>query len=170
MDGCRHSRVSSRKLSTLYATNDLYVKTRQQHTTTELTGDSADATNNGYYTTRTDTQDIARSPLAKLLFAIDGVKAVYLGPEKKKQKKRNANPTHVHVPGVDPSQDDIARARELQQIKPPKCFCGQLSRLKKVKKSIAGGEESRAVGNYFFFSTRPRVTNPNVDLQDQYRM
>jgi hypothetical protein len=113
--------VSSRKLSTLYATNDLYVKTRQQHTTTELTGDSADATNNGYYATRTDTQDIARSPLAKLLFAIDGVKAVYLGPEKKKQKKRNANPTHVHVPGVDPSQDDIARARELQQIKPPKC-------------------------------------------------
>ena len=121
MDGCRHSRVSSRKLSTLYATNDLYVKTRQQHTTTELTGDSADATNNGYYATRTDTQDIARSPLAKLLFAIDGVKAVYLGPEKKEQKKRNANPTHVHVPGVDPSQDDIARARELQQIKPPKC-------------------------------------------------
>ena len=89
--------------------------------TTELTGDSADATNNGYYATRTDTQDIARSPLAKLLFAIDGVKAVYLGPEKKKQKKRNTNPTHVHVPGVDPSQDDIARARELQQIKPPKC-------------------------------------------------
>ena len=42
-------------------------------------------------------------------------------PQKKKQKKRNANPTHVHVPGVDPSQDDIARARELQQIKPPKC-------------------------------------------------
>jgi hypothetical protein len=79
------------------------VKTRRQHTTTELTGDSADATNNGYYATRTDTQDIARSPLAKLLFAIDGVKAVYLGPEKKKQKKRNANPTHVHVPGVDPS-------------------------------------------------------------------
>jgi Fe-S cluster biogenesis protein NfuA len=49
--------------------------------TTELTGDSADATNNGYYATRTDKQDIARSPLAKLLFAIDGVKAVYLGPE-----------------------------------------------------------------------------------------
>jgi hypothetical protein len=71
--------------------------------TTELTGDSADATNNGYYATRTDKQDIARSPLAKLLFAIDGVKAVYLGPEKKEQKKRNANPTHVHVPGVDPS-------------------------------------------------------------------
>ena len=89
-----------------------------------FTGDSADATNNGYYATRTDKQDIARSPLAKLLFAIDGVKAVYLGPEKKKQKKRNANPTHVHVPGVDPSQDDIAWARELQQIKPPKCFCG----------------------------------------------
>jgi hypothetical protein len=79
------------------------VKTRQEHTTTELTGDSADATNNGYYATRTDKQDIARSPLAKLLFAIDGVKAVYLGPEKKEQKKRNANPTHVHVPGVDPS-------------------------------------------------------------------
>jgi len=77
-------------------------------------------------------------------------------PQKKKQKKRNANPAHVHVPGVDPSQDDIARARDLQKIKPPKCFCQQISRLKKVKKSIAGGEESRAVGNYFFFCNKAK--------------
>jgi len=49
--------------------------------TTEITGDSADASNNGFYATKTDKQDIARSPLAKLLFDIDGVKAVYLGPE-----------------------------------------------------------------------------------------
>ena len=50
----------------------------------------------------------------------------------------------------------LTGVEEFQQIKPPKCFCGQLSRLKKVKKSIAGGEESRAVGNYFFFCNKAK--------------
>lgn len=47
--------------------------------TSELTGDSANT--NGFYVIKSDKKDIARSPLAKLLFKIDGVKAVYLGPE-----------------------------------------------------------------------------------------
>lgn len=34
---------------------------------------------NGFYATRTDKEEIARSPLAKELFAVDGVKSVYLG-------------------------------------------------------------------------------------------
>jgi len=49
--------------------------------TTEITGDSADVTNNGFYAIKSDKEDIARSPFAKLLFAVDGVKAVYLGPD-----------------------------------------------------------------------------------------
>jgi hypothetical protein len=73
---------------------------------------------------------------------------------KRKKKRKKKNPSHVHTPGVDPSQQDIDRARELQKIKPPNCFCGQLSRLKKVKKSNEGGEESRAIGNYFFFCSK----------------
>jgi NFU1 iron-sulfur cluster scaffold homolog, mitochondrial len=41
-----------------------------------------DTTPSGYYVTRNDNQtDILRSPLAKKLLDIDGVKAVYLGPD-----------------------------------------------------------------------------------------
>ena len=34
---------------------------------------------NGFYATRSDKEEIARSPLAKELFAVEGVKSVYLG-------------------------------------------------------------------------------------------
>jgi len=34
---------------------------------------------NGFYATRSDKEEIARSPLAKELFQVDGVKSVYLG-------------------------------------------------------------------------------------------
>lgn len=47
--------------------------------TSETTGDSANTT--GFYVTRNDKADIARSPLAKSLFEIDGIKGVYLGPD-----------------------------------------------------------------------------------------
>jgi NFU1 iron-sulfur cluster scaffold homolog, mitochondrial len=44
--------------------------------------DAEDTTPSGYYVTRNDNQtDILRSPLAKKLLDIDGVKAVYLGPD-----------------------------------------------------------------------------------------
>jgi len=33
----------------------------------------------GFYATKTDRDEISRSPLAKVLFAVDGVKSVYLG-------------------------------------------------------------------------------------------
>ena len=72
-----------------------------------------------------------------------------------KRKKRKKNENHIHVPGVDPSKQDIDRAREMQKIKPPKCFCGQPSRLKKVKKS-SSGEDSRAIGKYFFFCNKAK--------------
>lgn len=78
-------------------------------------------------------------------------------PQKGKNKKKKSN--HVPVPGVDPSQEDIERARELQKIKPPQCFCGIPSRLKKVKKSNTG-EQSRAVGKYFFFCVKRKTDNP----------
>jgi len=35
---------------------------------------------NGFYVTRSDHADIARSPLSKRLFQIDGIKSIYLGP------------------------------------------------------------------------------------------
>eukprot|EP00978_Attheya_sp_CCMP212_P021153 scaffold61419_cov47-Attheya_sp.AAC.1 len=90
------------------------------------------------------------------------------GSRKKKKKPSN----HVPVAGVDPSAEDIDRARELQKIKAPNCFCpgGQASRLKKVKKSTQGGEHSRAIGKYFFFcakqkddSTKCRFARPVED-------
>eukprot|EP00979_Chaetoceros_neogracilis_P004492 scaffold787_cov285-Chaetoceros_neogracile.AAC.56 len=75
---------------------------------------------------------------------------------KKNRKKRKGNPTHIHVPGVDPSQENIDRARDLQKIKPPKCFCGEVSRLKKVKRVNDGGEDSRAIGHFFFFCNKAK--------------
>lgn len=46
---------------------------------TVLDVDEGGEVGNGFYATRTDKGEIARSPLAKNLFAVDGVKAVYLG-------------------------------------------------------------------------------------------
>jgi len=69
--------------------------------------------------------------------------------EKKKKNKKSSS-THVPVPGVDPSKEDIENAKLMQKLKPPNCFCGSTSRLKKVKRSRVS-ETSRANGNYFFF-------------------
>jgi Fe-S cluster biogenesis protein NfuA len=41
----------------------------------------AEQTGNGFYVTKTEKKEIMRSPLAKNLFDIDGVKAVYLGKD-----------------------------------------------------------------------------------------
>ena len=41
----------------------------------------ADSNETGFYVTRNDKAEIARSPLAKLLFSLEGVKSVYLGPD-----------------------------------------------------------------------------------------
>lgn len=40
-----------------------------------------DQNETGFFVTKNDTAEIARSPLAKSLFSLDGVKAVYLGPD-----------------------------------------------------------------------------------------
>lgn len=108
-------------------------------------------------------------------------------PEKKKHgnKNKKKNPDHVHRPGIDPSRDDIEKAKALQKLKPPPCFCLIPSRLKKVKRSFATSgssnnnnssnardnnndnesnydrpepdyENSRAIGNYFFFCSKKR--------------
>ena len=72
-------------------------------------------------------------------------------------KKRKRKPSdHVPVPGKDPSPEDIAEAQKMQEIPPPKCFCGVTSRLNKVKRSKAGGDNSRALGKYFFFCSKKR--------------
>ena len=72
-------------------------------------------------------------------------------------KKRKRKPSgHVPVPGKDPSPEDIAEAQKMQEIPPPKCFCGLTSRLNKVKRSKAGGDNSRALGKYFFFCSKKR--------------
>ena len=73
--------------------------------------------------------------------------------EKKRKRKQT---DHVFVPGKDPSPEDIAEAKKMQEIPPPKCFCGITSRLNKVKRSKAGGENSRALGKYFFFCSKKR--------------
>lgn len=75
-------------------------------------------------------------------------------PKTKRTKKSN----HVFVAGVDPSAADIERARELQKIKPPNCFCGATARLKKVKRSTKS-EASRAIGKYFFFCAKHKTDN-----------
>jgi Fe-S cluster biogenesis protein NfuA len=41
----------------------------------------AEQTGNGFYVTKTEKKEILRSPLAKQLFDVDGVKAVYLGKD-----------------------------------------------------------------------------------------
>jgi hypothetical protein len=74
-------------------------------------------------------------------------------PEKRQKKKKNSK--HIHTPGVDPSQADIDKAREMQKLKPPNCFCGITSRLKKVKRSKED-ENSRAIGKYFFFCAKTK--------------
>lgn len=76
-----------------------------------------------------------------------------------KSKSKRTKSNHVPVAGVDPSQEDIELARQYQKIKPPNCFCGQTSRLKKVKKSNVK-ENSRAVGNYFFFCGLKKTEQP----------
>jgi Zinc knuckle len=73
-------------------------------------------------------------------------------------KKRTKKSNHVFVAGVDPSEADIERARELQKIKPPNCFCGATARLKKVKRSTKS-ETSRAIGKYFFFCAKHKTDN-----------
>jgi hypothetical protein len=106
-------------------------------------------------------------------------------PTKKTGAKRQRKSDHVPVPGQDPSPDDIERAKELQKTPPPNCksfglcacaiircfpsfatsvfsffritgFCGIPSRLNKVKRSKEGGDNSRAVGTYFFFCNKKR--------------
>ena len=72
-------------------------------------------------------------------------------PQKPKKKKQKRN--HEPVEGVDPSPKDIDDAKAMQAIKPPKCFCGISSRIKKVKKTNVK-EDSRANGNYFFFCAK----------------
>jgi len=42
---------------------------------------SGDGITNGFYATRSDKEDISRSPLSKRLFGIDGIKSVYLGAD-----------------------------------------------------------------------------------------
>ena len=76
-----------------------------------------------------------------------------------RKKKRRKKSNHVPIPGVDPSQQDIDLARQYQKIKPPNCFCGQPSRLKKVKKSHVN-ENSRAIGKYFFFCALKKNEGP----------
>ena len=66
---------------------------------------------------------------------------------------------HVPIPGQDPSRDDIELARTLQKIPPPNCFCGQPSRLKKVKRSHVN-ETSPAIGHYFFFCSKKKEDRP----------
>ena len=70
-----------------------------------------------------------------------------------KNKRQKKKKTHLYKPGVDPSKEDIHKARQLQKIKPPNCFCGIVSRLKKVKRTKTG-EDSRAIGKYFFFCSK----------------
>jgi len=97
-------------------------------------------------------------------------------PEKKKhknnnnnknnKKKKTNNPNHVHRPGVDPSADDIERARNLQKLKPPMCFCRIQSRLKKVKRSFAtygGTSQKNGLGNNNNSNNNNNNSNNNGD-------
>ena len=80
-------------------------------------------------------------------------------PLKQKSKKKRKN-DHAYVPGVDPSPQDIEKAKKLQQIPPPLCFCKEASRLKKVKRSHVNPDSSKAIGKYFFFCAKPKKDQP----------
>eukprot|EP00980_Cylindrotheca_fusiformis_P001402 scaffold345_cov134-Cylindrotheca_fusiformis.AAC.13 len=88
-----------------------------------------------------------------------GVAGHWIQQCSKKSNSKRKKSNHVPVPGVDPSEQDIELARQYQRIKPPNCFCGRPSRLKKVKKSNVK-EDSRAVGNYFFFCALKKDEQP----------
>lgn len=79
--------------------------------------------------------------------------------DKKKGTKKRRNTDREFIAGVEPSPEDIAHAREMQQIKPPLCYCGKTSRIKKVKQSRVS-RDSRAIGNYFFFCAERREDQP----------
>ena len=73
--------------------------------------------------------------------------------KKRKQHQDTTTTPHSYQPGIEPSPQDIARARALQALVPPSCECGIPSRLKKVKRSRVT-EGSRANGKYFFFCSK----------------
>jgi hypothetical protein len=92
-------------------------------------------------------------------------------PTNKSEKKKRKSSEHEYQPGVDPSPQDIERAKNMQQLKPPECDCGTPSRLKKVKRSKVA-EKSRANGSYFFFCAKKRgdetkcnFVQPVVDIK-----
>lgn len=77
---------------------------------------------------------------------------------KKRRKKETTKTTSTNrqfIAGIEPSPQDIDRAREMQRIPPPLCYCGKTSRIKKVKQSRVS-RDSRAIGNYFFFCAERR--------------
>lgn len=74
---------------------------------------------------------------------------------RKNKKKKKANHHHEYQEGIDPSPQDIALAKKMQQLTPPLCTCGQPSRIKKVKKSNIN-PNSRANGSYFFFCSKKK--------------
>lgn len=71
------------------------------------------------------------------------------------QKTKRRKSAHIPVAGIDPSADDIARAKEMQKIPPPNCLCGTKARLAKVKKSTVR-DNSPANGVYFFFCSKKK--------------
>ncbi len=79
--------------------------------------------------------------------------------KKKKRTKKRRNSDREFIAGIEPSPQDIAHAREMQQIQPPLCYCGKASRIKKVKQSRVS-RDSRAIGNYFFFCAERRDDQP----------
>jgi Zinc knuckle/Zinc finger C-x8-C-x5-C-x3-H type (and similar) len=79
--------------------------------------------------------------------------------ERKKRKRTKPNPDREFVPGVEPSPEDIERAREMQRLQPPLCYCGKEARIKKVKQSRVSND-SPAIGKYFFFCAERREDHP----------
>jgi hypothetical protein len=78
---------------------------------------------------------------------------------RRNNKKKKNNPQHEFTPGVDPSPEDEERAKEMQRIPPPNCYCLKPSRIKKVKKS--SNPNSRAIGVYFFFCAEKQKEQPS---------
>jgi hypothetical protein len=93
-------------------------------------------------------------------------------PQRKNKKKKNKD--HTPVEGVDPSKDDIEKAKEMQKLRAPPCYCGVTSRVKKVKQSKYN-PNSRAIGLYFFFCAKKdkeeccRFAKPVVDEDDHFK-
>jgi len=77
-------------------------------------------------------------------------------PKRTRKKKKTE---HAYVEGIDPSPEDIAKAKEMQKsmrvnVKAPNCFCGLPSKMRKCLRTE--DENSKALGVMFWWCNKDK--------------